>query len=249
MADSIPTDSATPGNTTTPQYLPGEMLNLIAEQVPQEVYVVVTRFTPYRNHRNFDSSDRDLSKVIGTFSTLELANRAGKAYVHQKVEPFIFGRDDEAIAQRLRAKTRQQVSRDRTTKWTVYARYDDSHTTVRTLRHTMRKSLWEKKDMPLPLHCHEEHGAKCPCCHTAEEIEAQEKVEAEVDERMYQRMKKRRRIEISKELEELKKDESLDTVDLDEQTEDEFDDSEMAANTDNEDGSEIDEENEDEDEA
>lgn len=221
----ISTDNHAFDSMTTLQYLPGEMLNLIATQIPHEVCVLVTWFHLNRERVPFRASDKDEMKIVGAFTTLELANRAGASYVKNKVEPFI--RVEDRGGQHLppARPTRMQEFDDGTKEWTIFTQTDNHRTTVQTFKHTLREYIWDKKDMPLPLHIYMEHDQKCPCCNTPEEIEAAEIAEVEADEREWLKLQKRRKRAILKELEAIEKMD-LDSVVLSEEEEEGEDDNE-----------------------
>lgn len=209
------------------------MLNLIAEQVPQEVYVIMTTFAPNTRHYGYDARDQVKTEMVGIFDTLEQANRAAEAFLEQRIKPFVLtpGPPYDPM-QSTRTQTRRLADG---TMWYSVTEIRGDHTSiVQTFKETVRNHMWSKEEMPLPPHCYRKHDSKCLCCNTADELEAVKKAEEELEVQTLLRNKERRMINvseqltrISRELEELKKDTSLDAVNLEDDTEDEDEDYEM----------------------
>lgn len=247
MADLAPTESVGLSKAAATRYLPAEMLNLIAEQVPQEVYVVMTTFAPNVNSFGYHSRDEVKTEMIGIFGTLELANRAAEAYLEQRIKPFV--RADRSYGHILSDRTETNKLEDGTVWLSLTERHGGHTSFVQTFRETICNDMWRREEMPLPRHCYRKHDSKCPCCNTPEELEAVQNAEAKLQARILLRSKKRRMMrvteqltKISEELEELKKDKTLDTVNLEEDTEVEDEDYEVDDELDL--GSENDDENE-----
>lgn len=227
MADPSPTNDASPGKNTVKQYLPGEMLNLIAARVPQEVYDVLNIFSPTRNGQRWTGDDKDMVKTIGTFKTLELANTAAESFVKHKVKPML-------LTEGRLEGTKKKTFSDGTIRWRLIPHRPDFSCTVMTQKCLVCETVWNEQEMPLPLHGDMVHNSRCRCCNTAEEIEARKKARLQAEKRRVQREKKRKMVKISKQLKELEKDKTLERVDLGEETEEDTDDFEITLHLENE---------------
>lgn len=119
-----------------------------------------------------DGADRAMS--IGTFGSLELANRAGEVYVEQRLEPFVLRKEEGYFVLR---DTEKKKMDDGTMMWTVYGLHGRS--TVMILKEVVRKDLWSIEDMPLALYASRNHDDKCSCCNTTRKTEDPKKAKDE----------------------------------------------------------------------
>lgn len=148
----------------TTRYLPAEILNLIAAQIPQEVYVLLCIWQSSELHNN----ELEQTSLIGTFSTLQLANDAGTEFMDQKIEEVecterVILRDCQEPETRWSYNYDNWTNDDGMKSWSIEA----DHSKQYFLLHVMRQKLvrngeWDSREIGLPSN-DLEHGEDCQC--------------------------------------------------------------------------------------
>lgn len=134
--------------------------------ITQEVFVVVLVWQPDRHREQWDELDKDQFQIIGHFSTLELANDYGEAYVEHRLR--VVQEMQKVVAEQFsegEVKLRKdeiRVLQDKTMKWTVYAPLQFGRWIVWTFRETINTTPVQISEMPYAL-AEEAKPKKCEC--------------------------------------------------------------------------------------